>query len=75
MPPPASLTHVQCVTMVVALDEPTVRHVADDRTAETLASDVDGVSSDERLAIEAIAPWTCGIPSAGRSATTSLTAT
>lgn len=49
------LKHFQFVTMVVDLDEQTVLHVADDRTAETLAGYFDGLSIDERLAIEAIA--------------------
>lgn len=49
------LKHHQFVTMVVDLDEQTVLHVADDRTAETLAAYFDGLSIDERLAIEAIA--------------------
>jgi transposase len=49
------LKHFQFVTMVVDLDEQTVLHVADDRTAETLASYFESLSIDERLAIEAIA--------------------
>jgi transposase len=49
------LTHYQFVTMVVDLDEQTVLHVADDRTAETLASYFETLSIDECLAIEAIA--------------------
>src|SRR5688572_13750805 len=49
------LKHFQFVTMVVDLDEQTVLHVADDRTAETLASYFEGLTIDERLAIEAIA--------------------
>jgi transposase len=49
------LKHFQFVTMVVDLDEQTVLHVADDRTAETLAAYFDGLSIDERLGIEAIA--------------------
>jgi transposase len=49
------LKHFEFVTMVVDLDEQTVLHVADDRSAETLASYFDGLSIDERLAIEAIA--------------------
>jgi transposase len=48
------LKHFQFVTMVVDLERQTVLHVADDRTAETLASYFDGLSLDERLAIEAI---------------------
>jgi transposase len=49
------LKHFQFVTMVVDLDEQTVLHVADDRSAETLASYFESLSIDERLAIEAIA--------------------
>ena len=49
------LKHFQFVTMVVDLDEQTVLHVANDRTAETLASYFDDLSIEERLAIEAIA--------------------
>lgn len=49
------LKHFQFVTMVVDLDEQTVLHVADDRTADTLASYFEGLSIDERLGIEAIA--------------------
>src|SRR5689334_11674791 len=49
------LKHFQFVTMVVDLDQQTVLHVADDRTAETLASYFDHLSIEERLAIEAIA--------------------
>jgi transposase len=49
------LKHFQFVTMVVDLDEQTLLHVADDRSAETLASYVESLSIDERLAIEAIA--------------------
>jgi transposase len=49
------LKHFQFVTMVVDLDKQTVLHVADDRTAETLASYFDGLSIEERLGIEAIA--------------------
>ena len=49
------LKHFQFVTMVVDLDEQTVLHVADDRTAETLASYFESLSIEERLAIEAIA--------------------
>lgn len=49
------LKHFQFVTMVVDLDRQTVLHVADDRTAETLASYFDSLSLEERLGIEAIA--------------------
>jgi transposase len=49
------LKHFQFVTMVVDLERQTVLHVADDRTAETLASYFDGLAIDDRLAIEAIA--------------------
>jgi transposase len=49
------LKHFQFVTMVVDLDEQTVLHVADDRSAETLAGYFDSLSIEERLAIEAIA--------------------
>lgn len=49
------LKHFQFVTMVVDLDEQAVLHVADDRSAETLASYFESLSIDERLAIEAIA--------------------
>jgi transposase len=49
------LKHFEFVTMVVDLDEQTVLHVADDRTAETLAAYFDSLSIAERLAIEAIA--------------------
>jgi transposase len=49
------LKHFQFVTMVVDLDEQTVLHVADDRSAETLAAYFESLSIDERLAIEAIA--------------------
>jgi transposase len=49
------LKHFQFVTMVVDLDEQTVLHVADDRTAETLAGYFASLSIDERLAIDAIA--------------------
>jgi transposase len=49
------LKHFQFVTMVVDLDEQTVLHVADDRTAETLASYFGSLSIEDRLAIEAIA--------------------
>ena len=49
------LKHFQFVTMVVDLDEQTVLHVADDRSAETLAGYFESLSIDERLAIEAIA--------------------
>jgi transposase len=48
------LKHFQFVTMVVDLERQTVLHVADDRTAETLASYFESLSIDERLAIEAI---------------------
>ncbi len=48
------LKHFQFVTMVVDLERQTVLHVADDRTAHTLASYFDGLSLDARLAIEAI---------------------
>ena len=49
------LKHLQFVTMVVDLEQQTVLHVADDRTADTLADYFDGLSIDERLAIEAVA--------------------
>jgi transposase len=49
------LKHFQFVTMVVDLEAQTVLHVADDRTAETLAGYFDGLSIEDRLAIEAIA--------------------
>jgi transposase len=49
------LKHFQSVTMVVDLDEQTVLHVADDRSADTLAGYFESLSIDERLAIEAIA--------------------
>jgi transposase len=49
------LKHFQFVTMVVDLERQTVLHVADDRTADTLAAYFDGLSIDDRLAIEAIA--------------------
>jgi transposase len=49
------LKHFQFVTMVVNLEEQTVLHVADDRTAETLAGYFGGLSIEDRLAIEAIA--------------------
>ena len=49
------LKHFQFVTMVVDLDEQTVLHVADDRSADTLASYFESLSIDERLAIDAIA--------------------
>jgi transposase len=49
------LKHFQFVTMVVDLDEQAVLHVADDRSADSLASYFDSLSNDERLAIEAIA--------------------
>jgi transposase len=49
------LEHFQFTTVVVDLDEQTVLHVADDRSAETLASYFESLSIDERLAIEAIA--------------------
>jgi transposase len=49
------LKHFQFVTMVVNLEEQTVLHVADDRTAETLAGYFEGLSIEDRLAIEAIA--------------------
>lgn len=48
------LKHFQFVTMVADLEHQTVLHVADDRTADTLASYFAGLSIDERLAIEAI---------------------
>ena len=48
------LKHFQFVTMVVDLERQTVLHVADDRTAETLAEYFDGLSIEERLAIEAV---------------------
>jgi transposase len=41
--------------MVVDLDAQTVLHVADDRTAETLAEYSAGLSLEERRGIEAIA--------------------
>lgn len=41
--------------MVVDLERQTVLHAADDRTADTLAGYFDGLSIDDRLAIEAIA--------------------
>jgi transposase len=49
------LKHFEFVTMVVNLETQTVLHVANDRTAETLASYFDALSIDDRLAIEAIA--------------------
>lgn len=49
------LKHFQFVTMVVDLERQTVLHVADDRTADTLGGYFDGLSIDDRLAIEAIA--------------------
>jgi transposase len=49
------LKHFQFVTMVVDLDQKTVLHVADDRTAETLAGYFAGLTVEERTAIEAIA--------------------
>ena len=49
------LRHFQFVTMVVDLDEQTVLHVADDRTAETLAEYFGSLSLEERRAISAIA--------------------
>ena len=49
------LRHFQFVTMVVDLDEQTVLHVADDRTAESLDAYFAGLSLEERTAIEAIA--------------------
>lgn len=49
------LKHFEFVTMVVNLETQTVLHVADDRTAEGLAGYFDGLSIDDRLAIEAIA--------------------
>ncbi len=49
------LKHYQFVTMVVDLDARTVLHVADDRTAETLAGYFDRLTLEERLGIEAIA--------------------
>src|SRR6266571_1603698 len=48
------LKHFQFVTMVVDLERQTVLHVADDRTAETLAGYFESLSIEERLAIEAI---------------------
>jgi transposase len=48
------LKHFQFVTMVVDLERQTVLHVADDRTADTLASYFAALSIEERLAIEAI---------------------
>lgn len=48
------LKHFQFVT-IVDLDEQTALHVADDRTAETLASYFEGLTIDERLAIDALA--------------------
>jgi transposase len=49
------LRHFQFVTMVVDLTEQTVLHVADDRTAESLAGYFASLSLEERAAIEAIA--------------------
>ena len=49
------LKHFEFVTMVVDLERQIVLHVADDRTADTLASYFDGLSIEDRLAIEAIA--------------------
>jgi transposase len=49
------LRHFQFVTMVVDLDEQSVLHVADDRTAESLAGYFQSLSLEERAAIEAIA--------------------
>lgn len=49
------LKHFQFVTMVVDLDSQHVLHVADDRTAETLASYFAGLSVEERAGITAIA--------------------
>lgn len=49
------LKHFQFVTMVVDLDEQTVLHVADDRTAESLDAYFAGLTIEERSAIEAIA--------------------
>ena len=49
------LKHFQFVTMVVDLDAQTVLHVADDRTAETLAGYFAGLSLEERRGIDAIA--------------------
>ena len=49
------LKHFQFVTMVVNLEERTVLHVADDRTADTLAGYFEALSIEDRLAIEAIA--------------------
>jgi transposase len=48
------LKHCQFGTMVVDLERQTVLHVADDRAAETLAGCFDGLTIDERLAIEAV---------------------
>ena len=48
------LKHFQFVTMVVDLERQTVLHVADDRTADSLAAYFAGLSLEERLAIEAI---------------------
>ena len=49
------LRHFQFVTMVVDLDEQTVLHVADDRTAASLDAYFVGLSLEERTAIDAIA--------------------
>ena len=49
------LKHFQFVTMVVDLDEQTVLHVADDRTATSLDAYFASLSLAERTAIEAIA--------------------
>jgi len=49
------LRHFQFVTMVVDLDKQHVLHVADDRTAETLASYFQSLSAEELAGIEAIA--------------------
>jgi transposase len=49
------LHHYQFVTMVVDLDQQTVLHVADDRTADSLAAYFLGLSRAECAAIEAIA--------------------
>ena len=49
------LRHFQFVTMVVDLDQQTVLHVADDRTATSLDGYFAGLTLAERTAIEAIA--------------------
>jgi transposase len=49
------LKHFQFVTMVVDLDTQHVLHVADDRTAETLARYFAGLTPEERAGITAIA--------------------